>query len=513
MVISVFDVDRTLIDGDCMLIAARHSNSKINFLLSFLKLLPWMFCWKLRLISTSRFKEQFLTNFDICETFNKKNDSCQRDWVLREIKQRLRPEAIHRLKCSKERGDRIVLCSASPRMLLQPLADYLGVELICTELKLTNRKWLPSLASPNCKGAEKVRRLEAHLGPLETLTIEAFGDSKGDKELLQAADLPHYRSFSREPRPYPMFSVVPLILIIAIVLVVYGLLGVLIEGDGLRTLITELSSEIIFGLGLILLSYGIRFFRWRLLLKALNFRPPLYTDIRIWMGSFAFTATPGKSGEAIRSILLRKYCKLPASSTLIALLIERLTDGIAVILLLSIYSISLQLHTELLPLLFIGFFILLGIFLSFLRFWNNEKLISALHGWIPKRFLKSGEGGFQAIRKLMRPSLLLYSSFIGALAWTLEGCSFWLLLNTLSGSAVSLGGVTIAHTTAGLIGALSMLPGGLGSTEAGTIGLLSLQGVALASATKATLLIRLMTLWFATFLGILCLVFPFKKVV
>jgi uncharacterized membrane protein YbhN (UPF0104 family) len=53
-----------------------------------------------------------------------------------------------------------------------------------------------------------------------------------------------------------------------------------------------------------------------------------------------------------------------------------------------------------------------------------------------------------------------------------------------------------------------MLPGGLGSTEASTVGLLALQGVPLASATTATLLIRLMTLWFATGLGVLCLLLP-----
>jgi uncharacterized protein (TIRG00374 family) len=112
------------------------------------------------------------------------------------------------------------------------------------------------------------------------------------------------------------------------------------------------------------------------------------------------------------------------------------------------------------------------------------------------------------LRQLLKPALLLQTTFMGATAWSLEGVSFWLLLRGLGIDSVSLGGATIAHTGAGLVGALTLLPGGLGSTEAGTVGLLALRGVNVAQALPATLLIRLMTLWFATSLGVLCLLWP-----
>jgi uncharacterized protein (TIRG00374 family) len=78
-------------------------------------------------------------------------------------------------------------------------------------------------------------------------------------------------------------------------------------------------------------------------------------------------------------------------------------------------------------------------------------------------------------------------------------------------SSIGWPGAILAHTAAGLLGALTLLPGGLGSTEAGTVSLLSLQGVSLAAAVPATLLIRLMTLWFATALGVLCLLIPRRR--
>jgi phosphoserine phosphatase len=58
-----------------------------------------------------------------------------------ELRAQLRPEALHRLRWHQQRGDRVLLCSASPRLLLQPLADWLGVELLCTELEQVQGKW------------------------------------------------------------------------------------------------------------------------------------------------------------------------------------------------------------------------------------------------------------------------------------------------------------------------------------------------------------------------------------
>jgi uncharacterized protein (TIRG00374 family) len=107
--------------------------------------------------------------------------------------------------------------------------------------------------------------------------------------------------------------------------------------------------------------------------------------------------------------------------------------------------------------------------------------------------------------------VLLQATLIGAVAWSLEGVSLWLLLRGMGMEAVGIGGATISHTAAGLLGALTLLPGGLGSTEAGTVGLLALQGEGVAAALPATLLIRLMTLWFATALGVGCLLWPAQR--
>ena len=504
--VAVFDVDGTLLRGDCLWMAARRSRGALGQLLAALACLPWLIGWLLRLVSTGRFKQQTIAAFGICDAVNRAKAAGRADWLMSELRGQLRPEALQRLRWHQQRGDRVLLCSASPRLLLQPLADWMGVELLCTELEQQQGHWRPNLSSPNCKGREKVRRLEKHLGPLEGLTIEAYGDSKGDRELLQAAVLPHYRSFLSEPHPYPAFTLGPLLPVVAVALLGYGLLGIWSQGGQLLPLLRSLWPQISLGLLLVFLSYSIRYARWRLLLRAVNQHPPLSVDARIWMGSYAFTATPGKSGEAVRSLLLKQECGVPLPPTLMALVVERLTDGTAVLVLLLInLPLLLRWQVPLAVPIAIGLAVLLAGWLVVRSPWAKFQLKGIAHGLLPRKLASAGGEGLAALRQLLQPALLLQATLIGVLAWSLEGVSLWLLLRGMGIDAVGIGGATIAHTAAGLLGALTLLPGGLGSTEAGTVGLLALQGVALAAATPATLLIRLMTLWFATFLGVICL--------
>ena len=509
--VAVFDVDGTLLRGDCLWMAARRARSPVAQVAACVACVPQVIGWQMRLISTGEFKQRVIAAFGICEAVNHAEAMGQDPWLLDQLKTQIRPVALVRLREHQQQGDRVLLCSASPRLLLQPLADWLGVELLCTELNQEDGEWLPKLASPNCKGAQKVRRLEQHLGPLEDLTIEAYGDSKGDRELLQAATLPHYRSFHSEPRPYPAFSLGPLLPVVAIALLGYGLLGIWSQGAQLLPLLKSLWPRIAFGLALVLLGYGIRYGRWRLLLNAVGQRPPMSIDARLWMGSYAFTATPGKSGEAMRSLLLKQACQVPIPPTLMALVVERLTDATAVLVLLLI-NLPLLLRWNVPLTVPIGV-ALVGVIAGWLMVRSplaNALLKTSAKRLLPRKLVGSGGDGLSALRRLLQPALLLQATVIGALAWSLEGVSLWLLLQGMGIESVAIGGATIAHTAAGLIGALTLLPGGLGSTEAGTVGLLALQGVGVPAATPATLLIRLMTLWFATALGVLCLLRPFS---
>jgi len=469
--------------------------------------LPWVIGWQLKLVSTARFKQQAIAAFQIFEAFNRAeaHGLGASDW-LTELRGQLQPEALERLRWHQGRGDRVLLCSASPRMLLQPLAEWLGVELLCTEIQRSDGYWQPVLASANCKGPEKVRRLREHLGPLEGLTIEAYGDSKGDRELLQAATRPHYRSFADQPVPYPAFSLGPLLPVVALALLGYGLLGIWSQGDQLLPLLRRVGPQIFLGLILVLASYVIRYGRWRLLLTGVNLKPPLVLDARIWMGSYAFTATPGKSGEALRSLLLKKECGMPVPPTLMALVVERLTDGTAVLLLLVI-NLPLLLRWQLPLAVPIGIVLLVLILGLIILYSSRSKaqVKNNLKRLLSRKLGNASSDSVASLRLLLQPHLLLKATLFGSLAWSLEGARLWLLLRGMGIEVVGLGAATVAHVAACLFGILTFLPGGLGSTEAATASMLTFQGVGIDLAVAAAILMRLMTMWLVSGIGILCL--------
>ena len=347
----IFDVDGTLINSDSLLLSAKLSNNLLKRLLAFLSIFPWFFLYKLRLISTIKFKEKFLIVFKICEKFNHEEKKGNSKWFLPHIKNKLNPAALERLKMHKSKGDKVVLCSASFDMLLQDFADYLEVDLISTKLK-REKSWRPEIISKNCKGIEKINRLKDRFSNFSESEIVVYGDSEGDKELLQIADFPHYRNFSDQVKAYPMFNYQKILPFLGLFIFIYGFSALFLRDEFLINNLDLIFTSICKGLILVLIGYIIRYLRWRNILSKLNFYPSPKKDFLAWMGSYAFTATPGKVGEGIRSIILKNECGIPIHKSILAIFYERLTDAFSVIL---IILLNLSLLKNWFPLLKINF--------------------------------------------------------------------------------------------------------------------------------------------------------------
>jgi len=105
----------------------------------------------------------------------------------------LRADTLQRLRWHQQQGHRTVFVSASLRPYLEPLARALGVEhVLCTDVVADQGRYTHVLTGPNCRAAEKVRRLRALLAMhgLDGADVWAYGDSDGDRELLAIAAHP-----------------------------------------------------------------------------------------------------------------------------------------------------------------------------------------------------------------------------------------------------------------------------------------------------------------------------------
>lgn len=104
----------------------------------------------------------------------------------------LRPDALRRVEAHRRRGHRVALVSASLEVYLAPWGAPRGIDpVVGTRLAFDDDdRCTGRLEGRPCWGAEKIRRLEAAVGPLPGWTLVAYGDSAGDGDLLDAADHP-----------------------------------------------------------------------------------------------------------------------------------------------------------------------------------------------------------------------------------------------------------------------------------------------------------------------------------
>lgn len=103
----------------------------------------------------------------------------------------IRRELRERIAWHRDQGHDVVIVSASLAPYLAEVARRLAVDaVLCTELEVDGSGRLTGrLDGANCRGPEKAARLERHLAG-ETVELWAYGDSRGDEELLAMADHP-----------------------------------------------------------------------------------------------------------------------------------------------------------------------------------------------------------------------------------------------------------------------------------------------------------------------------------
>lgn len=198
-VVAAFDFDGTLTRGDTLFPFLLHVAGPFKFSLKLLTLLPTLTFYALGLMRNDIAKIKVLR----CFLVNMEMTTLQQlALAFAEVKlpTLLRTEAMQRLAWHREQGHRCVVVSASLEIYLRPWASKVGFDdVLGSRLEpLDGGRTSGNLLGENCFGPEKMRRLEALLGLREGYILYAYGDSRGDKELLSAADYPFYKSFTNQ---------------------------------------------------------------------------------------------------------------------------------------------------------------------------------------------------------------------------------------------------------------------------------------------------------------------------
>jgi phosphatidylglycerophosphatase C len=193
--LALFDFDGTLTRKDTLLEFIKYSHGSFRFYLGFLILSPLLILFKLGLLGNSEVKQIVLRLYFRGTSIIKFQELCTA-FVMHRIPKFIRREAIERLNYHKSQGDDIYIVSASPENWVRLYSESLSVHCIATKLVVNEGRITGKIEGKNCYGIEKVKRIKAQLDVDKFSSIFAYGDSRGDHEMMLLAKHSYYKKFS-----------------------------------------------------------------------------------------------------------------------------------------------------------------------------------------------------------------------------------------------------------------------------------------------------------------------------
>ncbi|MBL7752126.1 MAG: HAD family hydrolase [Chitinophagaceae bacterium] len=192
--IAFFDFDGTITTHDTMLELIRFSKGPFQYYKGMCWLSPLLTAVKTGLVDAQTGKERLLGHFfgglsssdfqELCHSFGEKK-----------IPGLIRPAALTRLQEHQDKGHEVVIVSASAFQWVNPWTEKMGIRLISSLLSEEGQRITGKLEGKNCNGDQKVVRIKEQFNLDEYKEIFAYGDSKGDRPMLQLATHPSYKPF------------------------------------------------------------------------------------------------------------------------------------------------------------------------------------------------------------------------------------------------------------------------------------------------------------------------------
>lgn len=255
-------------------------------------------------------------------------------------------------------------------------------------------------------------------------------------------------------------------------------------------------------------NYFLRFLKWQYYLQRVG-----VTGLRAWdsflifMSGLGMTITPAKVGEWLKCHLLRDLHGTPVTRSTPILVAERLTDALG-LLLLSVGGI-IAFERGRWPIIAVVVLAAAIAVVGSRHRGISRRILSGMRRLpLVGRFTPEIDEMYESNYLLMDPWGVFAMTLLSVAAWGTQVVAFYLVL---VGLGVDAGPETFMKASfilpiSTLAAALLLLPGGLGVADAGIASLsVNLLDVSRSTASAATLIVRLATLWFAVVLGLVAL--------
>ena len=203
--IYVFDFDGTITTRDTFALFLRYYAGPFRWAIKIAQLLPTFISYKLGRIDRHAVKKAVINQFFAGELLADVESRAEQ-FAAEVIPGLIRPAAQNRideLLNSPECGaESLYICSASISPYLKSWASSAGIHeqnVMSTELAVANNRIAEGLSGYNVWGSNKVRRIFDQFAPQSVQIAEAYGDTRGDREMLHAAKASYFKPFRVTP--------------------------------------------------------------------------------------------------------------------------------------------------------------------------------------------------------------------------------------------------------------------------------------------------------------------------
>ena len=244
--------------------------------------------------------------------------------------------------------------------------------------------------------------------------------------------------------------------------------------------------------------------RYHILLRGLDIDCNISKSISISLIGQSMLATPGKLGNFIKCVILKREINTPFSVSLPSVIAEQMLEILSIAVILMFFSIWINvIEAKIILTILIGIITIssLGLYNDtiFFKIYNILYKIKYL-----RNILEKGKESRKGLKKLFSFQILIKTVPLSLTSKLIQVLMIFLIFEMFN---VDLGFVLagIIYNTSLVIGVLSFIPGGLIITDGSMISLIIKNGINISVATVAVIVIRFFTLWFSVVIGFISL--------
>lgn len=274
-----------------------------------------------------------------------------------------------------------------------------------------------------------------------------------------------------------------------------------------------LADYLMIALGIPVILFGLIFRaqRWRILLSPLG-KPKFRISFNSMMvGYFANNVLPARAGELIRVYALNWQFSISKSATLATIIVERISDGLIMLVALSFLMIVLPVPYWVCQVAVIGAVVFVAIIVFLIAISDGRKrvmnvlhvLLSSLSKRLETRCISLLDNFIDGLTSFRNTKCALLFIMMTILVWSMDVLWFFLIIQAF-GISLNISAVVLVVVVGSLSTMIPALPGYVGTLHFALVKLLTFLGVTINQALAVALVLHAVTWLIISVVGVLC---------